>query len=481
MKKNQKNKFYITTPIFYINDIPHIGHAYATIAADTLARYYRGKLGEENVLFVTGTDENSQKTINAAESKGMDVQEYTDETAKKWQDTFSKLGITYSRFIRTTDDDHNNTVRDILTKVYENGDIYKGIYEGLYCVGHEAFMKSEDLIDGLCPDHNKAPETIKEENWFFRLSKYQDKLLKYIEDNPKFIRPESRRNEVLSFIKNKGLEDFSISRESQSWGIELPFDKTQVAYVWFDALLNYVTAAGYGTDEFKKWWPADLHLVGKDITKFHCIYWPAMLWSAGLELPEQIFAHGFFNIEGNKMSKSLGNSVSPLDLVEKYGNDALRYYLLREISFGNDGDFSMNRFKVLYESELANTLGNLVSRTAAMLKKYNNSEYIVNLDVKSLVGLEDFIVNLEFEKYLSEIFSRLTALNVAIEDNKPWELIKNDKKKAVEFLSSVALEIISIADDLKYFLPDTCESILKIFNDGRVDDTVGILFPRLDM
>ena len=261
----------------------------------------------------------------------------------------------------------------------------------------------------------------------------------------------------------------------------MPFDKTQVAYVWFDALLNYVTAAGYGTDEFKKWWPADLHLVGKDITKFHCIYWPAMLWSAGLELPEQIFAHGFFNIEGNKMSKSLGNSVSPLDLVEKYGNDALRYYLLREISFGNDGDFSMNRFKVLYESELANTLGNLVSRTAAMLKKYNNSEYIVNLDVKSLVGLEDFIVNLEFEKYLSEIFSRLTALNVAIEDNKPWELIKNDKKKAVEFLSSVALEIISIADDLKYFLPDTCESILKIFNDGRVDDTVGILFPRLDM
>ena len=413
--KTPKNKYYVTAPIYYINDVPHIGHAYSTIAADTLARYWRSKIGDENVLFVTGTDENSQKTINAAEVAGVTNQEYTDQTAQKWQAVFNTLGISYNRFIRTTDQDHTKTVQDILQKVYDKGDIYKGVYEGLYCVGHEAFMKEEDLVDGLCPDHKKAPEHIKEENWFFKLSNYQDQLLEYIEQNPEFIQPKSRRNEVVSFIKTNGLEDFSISRESQTWGIRLPFDDSQVAYVWFDALLNYVTAAGYGTEEFSKWWPADLHIVGKDIIKFHCIYWPAMLWSAGLELPHQIFAHGFFTIDGTKISKSLGNAIDPVELVEKYGNDALRYFLLREIPFGSDGDFSQARFDVLYNSELANTLGNLVSRTAAMLTKYNDGKYDESLKSAKEFDLEDYMYRCHFDKYLETVFDRLTELNGAIE------------------------------------------------------------------
>lgn len=480
MTSQAKNKFYVTTPIYYINDVPHVGHAYSTIAADVVARYYREKLGKDNVLFVTGTDENSQKTINAADIAGETTEAYTEKTAKKWQNIFDTLGITYDRFIRTTDKDHILAVQDILQRVYDKGDIYKGVYEGLYCVGHEAFMKEEDLVDGLCPDHNKAPDHIKEDNWFFRLSKYQDQLLRYIEDNPKFIQPESRRNEILSFIKTKGLEDFSISRESQTWGITLPFDDTQVAYVWFDALLNYVTAAGYGTDDFNKWWPADLQIVGKDIIKFHCIYWPAMLWSAGLEIPTQVFAHGFFTINGDKISKSLGNAIDPLVLVEKYGNDPLRYYLLREIPFGTDGDFSQHRFDVLYNSELANTLGNLVSRTAAMLTKYNDSQYDQSIAPKPLGNLEDYIVDRHFDKYLECLFTRLTELNGAIEENKPWELAKTDLANTIIFLSSLVAEIIAIATALQPFLPDTSEKILKTFSEGKVDNSVGILFPRLE-
>lgn len=475
---HQKNKFYVTTPIYYINDVPHIGHAYSTIAADVLARYYRKQLGKDDVLFVTGTDENSQKTINAAEQAQETTEVYTSKTAKKWKEIFDALGISYSRFIRTTDPDHVKTVQEILQKVFENGDIYKGTYEGLYCVGHEAFMKEEDLVDGLCPDHNKAPDHIKEENYFFKLSKYQDQLKQYILDNPDFIRPESRRNEVLAFVE-RGLEDFSISRESQSWGIKLPFDNSQVAYVWFDALLNYVTAAGYGTKDFDKWWPADLHIVGKDIIKFHCIYWPAMLWSAGLKPPKQVYAHGFFTIDGQKISKSLGNAVNPVELANKFGNDALRYYLLREIPFGSDGDFSHERFRVVYETELGNKLGNLVSRVAAMLTKYNNAKY-TKANINDNLELDDFIANLEFDKYLSSIIVRAEELNTLIEETKPWELYKTDPGKVVEVLSNIGSELIAIGHQLEPFLPDTAAKIVKSFQDGKIDNTVGILFPRVD-
>lgn len=476
--KHPENKFYVTTPIYYINDAPHIGHAYSTIAADVLARYYRKRLGKENVRFVTGTDENSQKTIDAAKKSNKVVEDYTNKTARKWQAIFDTLGISYDRFIRTTDEDHIATVQDIMQRVFDKGDIYKGIYEGLYCVGHEAFMKEDDLVNGLCPDHGKAPEKIREENYFFKLSRYQGQLRQYITNHPDFIQPASRRNEVLAFI-DRGLEDFSISRESQTWGIKLPFDKTQVAYVWFDALLNYVTAAGYGAHEFKKWWPANLHIVGKDIIKFHCIYWPAMLWSAGLELPEKVFAHGFFTIDGVKVSKSLGNAIDPVELANKYGNDALRYFLLREIPFGADGDFSFERFKIVYETELGNKVGNLVARVAAMLDKYCEGKYDTK-DLPNTLSLDDYIANLEFEKYLGSIIDRCEELNGLIEATKPWELVKTDPAKVKEVLDSLVSEVLLVADLLVAFLPDTATSIQKTFTGGRVDSSSGILFPRIN-
>ncbi len=478
--QNPVNKFYVTTPIYYINDVPHIGHAYSTIAADTLARYWRTQIGDDNVLFVTGTDENSKKTVEAAKEAKLPIEAYTKKTAKAWQGVFDNLELSYNRFIRTTDNDHVKTVQDILQKVYDKGDVYKGVYEGKYCFRCEAFYKDEELIDGkFCPIHKKPVETLKEENWFFKLSKYEKQVLDYIEANPHFIEPESRRNEVLSFIKNKGLEDFSISRETQDWGIRLPFDESQVAYVWFDALLNYVTAAGYGTDEFNKWWPANVHIVGKDIIKFHCIYWPAMLLSAGLKLPEKVFAHGFFTIDGEKISKSLGNSVDPVELTKKYGNDALRYFLLREIPFGADGDFSFERFKVVYETELGNKLGNLVARTAAMLSKYCDSTYGQNKVVVPL-ELDDDITNLKFESYLQKIFTRIEELNGVIEETKPWELAKTDKVKVKEVLSGIASELVELSKWLSPVIPEAASKIQKTFSSGKVDSSVGILFPRIE-
>lgn len=476
-----KNSYYVTTPIYYINDVPHIGHAYSTIAADVLARYYRKELGKDNVKFVTGTDENSQKTIEAANEAGLELEDYTKQTADKWKAVWDKLNISYDRFIRTTNKDHIKTVQAILQKVYETGDIYKGVYEGKYCFRCEAYYKDDELIDGICcPVHKKEVDTLKEENWFFKLSKYQDQILEHIKNNPKFIQPNTRRNEILAFIRDKGLEDFSISRSSQDWGIRLPFDKSQVAYVWFDALLNYVTAAGYGRGEFNKWWPANLHIVGKDIIKFHCLYWPGMLMSAGLELPEQVFAHGFFTIDGEKISKSLGNSVNPIELSEKYGNDALRYFLLREIPFGTDGDFSFERFGIVYETELGNKLGNLVARVVAMLTKYNNGKYVVS-KLETNLSLADYITDLKFDVYLGAIIKRAEELNALIEETKPWELVKTDPDKVVEVLSVIANELIALGQYLEPFLPDTSTKIAKTFVGGKVDKSVGILFPRIEV
>lgn len=482
MKNLPKNKFYVTTTIYYINDKPHIGHAYTNIAADVLARYYRKKIGKQNVLFSTGTDENSKKTIEAAKEAGKEIQKYIDDSAKVWKTTWQKLDIEFNDFIRTTEERHAISVQHFISQIYKNNsdDIYKGVYEGKYCFRCETFYKDDELVDGLCcPVHKKPVENIKEENYFFKLSKYQDRLKQYILDNPDFIQPQSRKNEVLAFIE-RGLEDISISRANQSIGIELPFDKSQKTYVWVDALVNYLTVAGYPKKGYEEWWSNVHHIIGKDIIKFHCIIWPALLMSAGVQPPRQVFAHGFFTINDEKISKSLGNAIDPVELAQKYGNDALRYFLLREITFGADGDFSMQRFHDVYHSDLANNLGNLVSRLATMLTKYNDATY-QPAKVAYDFEIEDDMQGLAFHSALATLFSRLDGLNTAIEDNKPWELFKKDPAKTAEVLNSITAELLLVTQYLEPFLPETTKKIQKVFNkDGKVDAAVGILFPRIE-
>lgn len=470
-------KFYITTPIYYINDLPHVGHAYSTIAADVLARYARSQ-GME-VFFSVGTDENGQKTVEAAEKAGKSVSEFADWMSDAWKQTWSQMGISYDRFIRTTEKDHVKASIAFINKVEQAGDIYKGEYEGLYCVGHEAFMRPDELVDGKCPDHNRAPEKRKEENYFFKLSKYEDRLLEYITANPGFVQPDSRRNEVVAFIK-RGLEDISISRAEADWGISWPGDDSQKVYVWFDALVNYLTAVGYPGD-VSKWWPADLHMVGKDIIKFHCIIWPAMLMSAGLPLPKAIFAHGFFTVDGKKISKSLGNAVNPVELAGKYGVDALRFYLLREIGFGADGEFSHARFKNTYDTELANELGNAVQRVASMIVRYQGGVIGDVPEASHDTGrIREAMENYRLDRALDEIWAHVRTINQFIEEEKPWELAKTDKDHLQEVLTTAVSDIIHVAHLLLPFIPATAERILKTFEGGKVDTEIGILFPKFD-
>ncbi|HSX14720.1 MAG TPA: methionine--tRNA ligase [Candidatus Saccharimonadales bacterium] len=473
-------KYYITTTIFYINDKPHIGHAYDTIAADVLARYWRAKLGKDKVWFLTGTDENSKKTVESAKEVGQEIEAYTNTMAKQWQSTWDALGISYNRFIRTSEPDHEAAVRDVVTKIHTAGDITKGIYEGLYCYKCEMFYKEDELIEGLCPVHKTPPEFIKEENYFFKLSKYQDALKKHIDQHPDFIQPESRRNEVLAFI-DRGLEDISISRANQTLGIKLPFDPSQVVYVWVDALINYLTGVGYPKADYKDWWPADLHVIGKDIIKFHCIIWPAMLLSAGLELPKRVVAHGFFTVDGEKISKSLGNGINPLDISETYGVDALRYYLLSEFPFGADGNFSQDRLSKVYQSNLANELGNLVQRVAKMAVQYLDGQIGANPphthDVKDI---EDSIENYHFEAALKDIWVKIRGLNQMVDEEKPWVLAKTDKDQLEKVLKHIISDLLQITGLLAPFLPTTAEKIQKTLGGSTVDTSVGILFPKVE-
>lgn len=472
------NKFYVTTPIYYINDKPHIGHAYTTIAADVLARYHRQK--GDKVRFLTGTDENSRKTVEAAKEAGKEIKQYTDEMAKQWQETWDALGLTYDRFIRTTEPDHVKAVQDIIQRIYDAGDIYKGVYEGLYCFRCEQFYKEDELVEGKCPIHKVKLEHIKEDNYFFKLSKYGDELLKRIKDDPDVIRPQARHNEVVAFIE-RGLEDISVSRASQEWGIRLPFDQSQVIYVWFDALINYVTGSGYPDKDYTEWWPADLHLVGKDIIKFHCIIWPAMLLSAGIEPAKSVFANGFFTVDGEKISKSSGNAIDPIAIRDEYGNDALRYYLLSEIPYGNDGDFSHERLAIRYDTNLANNLGNLVQRISTLIERNLDGEID---QVKSRVKLDQIekaIHDVAFHTALSAIWAELSKLNEEIEQQKPWELAKNDSEKLKVFLSQQAADILEINRELKPFLPETAEKIQAIFSAEKIESPGHTLFPRKDL
>ncbi len=459
-------KFFLTTPIYYVNGKPSIGHAYTTIAADVLARYHR-MLGEE-VFFLTGIDENSQKNVEAAKAAGKegDIQGYLDEMAAVWQQTFDSLGLTHNRFIRTTEADHKLAVEKFWKAVETKGDIYQGTYEGLYCQGCEAFVTEGELVEGKCAIHKQAPEKLAEKNYFFRLTKYRDALLEHIGLHPEFIQPEARANEVLSYIRNF-MTDVSISRETMRWGLPVPGDESQRIYVWFDALINYISGVGFGTNEkeFAKWWPVSVHLVGKDIIKFHCALWPAMLLSAGLPLPKKVFAHGFFTVDGEKMSKSLGNVIDPLEVVKQYDNDTLRYFLLREIPFGGDGDFSQDRLKQRYEGDLANELGNLVHRVLTMTEKYTEGNvpevadgFLAGVWPAYHLAMEE----LRFHDALGVVWSLVRQANQFVEVQAPWQLAKIGEKKMLDDTLYVLLETLRhLAWMLSPFMPLSSERIFE--------------------
>ncbi len=396
-------KFYITTAIDYVNAKPHLGHAYEKIVADVIARWH--KLKREDVFFLTGTDENAQKNEQAAKQAKIPVKKFVDENSKKFIELCKKLNLSNDDFIRTTEKKHFDVSQKIFKKVYNKGDIYKGCYEGYYCEGCEAFLTEKDLINGKCPEHDKEPKWLKEESYFFKMGKYEKDIIKLLSTKG-FVYPEKYRNEILSRIKKEGLNDLSVSRNNLDWGIPVPFDKSATVYVWFDALLNYISGIDYPNAKFKKYWPADMHVIGKGINWFHSVIWPSMLLSAGIKLPKQIIVHGYVNLKGAKLGKSLGNAVDPIELSEKYGVDPIRYYLAREIPFGEDGDFSEKALKNRLNNELANELGNLVSRTLSLAeKKLDNkvrkSKIELKLDVKKI---EDLMEKLELHNVLNEIF-----------------------------------------------------------------------------
>src|SRR3989344_4986609 len=468
-----KNKFFVTTPIYYINDVPHIGHAYATFAADILARYHQQIEGKTFLL--TGSDENSQKTVEAAQKRNLPVEKYAEEMAKTWQETWRKLNIADGQFgfVRTTGKNHERFVQEVFQKIHDAGFIEQGVYKGLYCVGHEAFVKNEDLDEkGLCPDHKTKPEVLEEKNYFFKLKDFEEKLKALYEKNPDFIQPIERRNEVTSFV-TRGLENISISREKARWGIKVPFDESQRIYVWFDALLSYYSGSP------KEFWPADVHIIGKDILRFHAVIWPAMLIAADLPLPKKVFAHGFFTINGQKISKSLGNAIDPIKIAEEYGTDALRYFLFKEIPFGNDGDFSFERLREVYNADLANGLGNLVSRVAKLCETANLSVKArpSGLELAFEVAYQKALEDLKFQEALDWIWSKIRKADKLIDQEKPWELTKKDKKEADEVVTDLVDKIRIINIHLKPFLPETAEKIEKQFTGPKI--TSGSpLFPR---
>jgi methionyl-tRNA synthetase len=455
-----KDTFYVTTPIYYPNAEPHIGNGYTTVAADFVARYHR--LRGERVFFLTGTDEHSQNVLRKAQEDGVDPQTFVDQMEPRWREVWKLLDISHDDYIRTTEPRHRAAVQKLLTAVHENGrdDIYLGTYEGLYCISCEAYYTEDELIDGMCPIHGKPVEAMSEENYFFRLSAYQDRLLEHYDAHPQAVEPESRRNEVLSLIRS-GLRDFSISRTSSRWGVPIPWDPGHVCYVWFDALTNYVTAAGYGTDDerFARTWPADIHFIGKDILRFHAIYWPAMLMAGGLEPPRQVWAHGFLTVGGQKMSKTRATGIHPQVLVDKFGVDAYRYYFLREIQFGQDGSFSWESLVERYNADLANGLGNLASRVLAMLGSYFEGEVpepvhqaaagdLPKIVDEAAARYEGHMEEVALSPALAAVWDIVGAANRYMVERSPWHLAKDEGKRAelgsILYASGEVLRILAL-------------------------------------
>ena len=499
-------RFYATTPIYYVNATPTLGNAYTTAITDMLVRHQRQRGAD--TFFLTGVDEHATKVWRVAQEQGLEAQEYADRIAVPWRELAPRLNAEPDFFIRTSDEGHKHFVREFLQRIFDNGDVYQDVYAGWYCVGCEEFKTEEELTeDGLCSTHLTKPEWIEEKNWFFRLSAYQDRLLEIYDTRPDFVLPDFRFNEARSFIAG-GLRDFSISRAGQPWGIPLPWDESQVAYVWADALVNYVSALTYarpGEDLRDRYWPAAHHVLGKDILRFHCVYWPAMLLSAGYEPPQQLFVHGFLLLDERKISKSAGNNIDPLDLVDVYGADALRYWMARAISFGHDGNASIDGIRERYDNELANDLGNLLSRTTAMIAQYRDGSVRRGdaeppLDLSALgADVGERLDRFDVTGALDAVWEAVRAHNQYVTAEAPWQLAKDKANDARldGILYNLVDGLTALAVALAPFLPETAPRILAALNqpddlawdrvrNGVAEEVDGIaaaqpLFPRIEL